>query len=77
MNPPRNRFLFRLLRILLIAILLMLGMVALHPERYLPAGMTTGEFFQGLLGALFLALVLAAAATRAWFDYQRKRRDKK
>ncbi len=76
MNPTRNRLLFRLLRILLIAILLMLGMVVLHPERYLPAGMTLGEFFQGLFGAIFLALVLAAAGTRAWFDYQRKRRDK-
>lgn len=76
MNDPRRRPLFRLLRIVLIALLLMLGMVILHPERFLPAGMTLGEFFQGLLGAMFLALVFAAAGTRAWFDYQKKRRDK-
>ncbi len=76
MNDPRRRPLFRLLRIVLIALLLMLGMVILHPERFLPAGMTLGEFFQGLLGAIFLALVFAAAGTRAWFDYQKKRRDK-
>ncbi len=76
MNDPRRRPLFRLLRIVLIALLLMLGMVILHPERYLPAGMTLGDFFQGLLGAIFLALVFAAAGTRAWFDYQKKRRDK-
>ena len=76
MNDPRRRPLFRLLRIVLIALLLMLGMVILHPERYLPAGMTLGDFFQGLLGAIFLALVLAGAGTRAWFDYQKKRRDK-
>lgn len=76
MNDPRRRPLFRLLRIVLISLLLMLGLVILHPERYLPAGMTLGDFFQGLLGAIFLALVLAAAGTRAWFDYQKKRRNK-
>lgn len=76
MNEPRTRPLFRLLRVVLIAILLLLGMIVLHPERFLPAGMTLGDFFQGLLGAIFLALVLAAAGTRAWFDYQRKRREK-
>lgn len=77
MNPLRNRLLFRLLRIVLIAILLMLGMVVLHPERFLPDGMRLGDFFQALLGAIFLALVLAAAGTRAWLDYQRKKREKK
>lgn len=77
MDDRGRRLLFRLLRILLITLVLMLGLVALHPDRYLPPGMTLGDFFQGLLGAIFLALVLAAAGTRAWFDYQNKRRDKK
>lgn len=76
MNDPRRRPLFRLLRVVLIALLLMLGMLVMHPERYLPAGMTLGDFFRGLLGAIFLALVFAAAAARAWFDYQKKRREK-
>lgn len=77
MNLLRNRFLLRLLRILLIALVLMLGMLLLQPERFLPDDMTLGEFFQALFGAIMLALVLAAAATRAWLDYQRKRREKK
>ncbi len=76
MNDSRRRPLLRLLRIVLIALLLMLGMVILHPERFLPDGMSLVDFFQGLLGAIFLALVLAAAGTRAWFDYQKKRRNK-
>ncbi len=77
MDDRSRRLMFRLLRIVLITLLLMLGLVALHPERFLPPGMTAGDFFQGLLGAIFLALVLAAAGTRAWFDYQKKRREKK
>ncbi len=77
MNDLGKRLLFRLARILLIALLLAAGMVALHPERYLPSDTSVGEFFQGMLGALMLALVLAAVGTRAWFDYQRKKREKK
>jgi hypothetical protein len=77
MNDLGKRLLFRLARILLIALLLAAGMVALHPERYLPPDTSAGEFFQGMLGALMLALVLAAVGTRAWFDYQRKKREKK
>ncbi len=76
MNDPRRRPLWRLLRIVLIALLLMLGMLVLYPDRFLPAGMTLGEFFRALFGAIFLALVLSAAGARAWFDYQKKRRDK-
>jgi hypothetical protein len=76
MNDPRRRPLFRLLRIVLIALLLMLGMLIMHPERYLPAGMTLGDFFRGLFGAILLALVLAAVGARAWYDYQKKRRNK-
>jgi uncharacterized membrane protein len=55
----------------------MLGLVVMHPGRYLPPDMTLGEFFQGLLGAIFLALVFAAAGTRAWIDHQKRNRDKK
>lgn len=77
MNELRKRLLLRLTRIVAIALLLMLGMIVLHPEHFLPDGMTLGEFFQSLLGVILLALVLAAAGTRAWFDYQRKRRAKK
>jgi hypothetical protein len=55
----------------------MLSLVVMYPQRYLPAGMTLVEFFQGLLGAIFLALVFAAACTRAWIDYQKRKREKK
>lgn len=68
---------FRLLRILLIVLAMLLVAVLLRPERLLPAGMTPGEFLQAVLGVIFLALVCAAAGTRAWFDYQRKKREKK
>ncbi len=77
MTDFRKRLGFRLLRIVLIVAAMLLFAVVLRPERFLPPDMTIGEFFQGLLGAIFLALVLAAAGTRAWFDYQRKKRDKR
>ena len=77
MNELGKRLAFRLVRIVLIVLLLLVGMVALHPERFLPPDMSFGDFLQGLLGAIFLALVMAAVATRAWFDYQRKKREKK
>ena len=76
MTEIRKRLSFRLLRIALIVVAMLLVAVVLRPERFLPPGMTLGEFFQGLLGAIFLALVMAAAGTRAWFDYQRKKREK-
>lgn len=76
MNELGKRLVFRLVRIVLIVLLLLVGMVSLHPERFLPPDMTLGDFFQGLLGAIFLALVMAAVATRAWFDYQKKKREK-
>ncbi len=76
MTDLRKRPAFRLLRIVLIVVAMLLVAVVLRPERFLPPGMTVGEFFQGLLGAIFLALVMAAAGTRAWFDYQKKKRDK-
>ncbi len=76
MTDLRKRPSFSLLRIVLIVVAMLLVAVVLRPERFLPQGMTLGEFFQGLLGAIFLALVMAAAGTRAWFDYQKKKRDK-
>ena len=77
MSELRRRPVFRLLRILLIVLAMLLVAIVLRPERFLPQGMTVGEFIQGMLGAIFLALVLAAAGTRAWFDYQKKKRDKR
>jgi uncharacterized membrane protein YphA (DoxX/SURF4 family) len=77
MNDRVKRLVFRLVRIVLIVLLLMLGLVVIYPERFLPPGMTLGEFFQGLLGAIFLALVFAAVGTRAWIDHQKRNRDKK
>ena len=77
MNDRVKRLVFRLVRIVLIVLLLMLGLVVMYPERFLPPGMTLGEFFQGLLGAIFLALVFAAACTRAWIDHPQRKRDKK
>ena len=53
MNDLGKRLAFRVIRIVLIVLLLLVGMVVLHPERFLPPGMTLGDFFQGLLGALF------------------------
>jgi len=77
MNDRVKHLVVRLVRIVLIVLLLMLGLVVMHPERFLPADMTLGEFFQGLLGVIFLALVFAAAGTRAWTDHQKRNRDKK
>ncbi len=76
MDELGKRLALRLIRIVLILLFLLVGMVVLHPERFLPPGMTLGDFFQGLLGAIFLALVLAGAVTRAWYDYQKKKREK-
>jgi len=67
----------RLLRVALIVLLLLLVSVMLWPRRFLPPGMTLGEFFQALLGVLTLAGVFAAVSFRAWNDYQNKRRNKK
>ncbi len=55
MNDRVKRLVFRLVRIVLIVLLLMLGLVVMYPQRFLPPDMTLGEFFQGLLGAIFLA----------------------
>ena len=77
MDDRVKRLVFRLVRIVLIVLSLMLGLVVMYPERFLPPGMTLGEFFQGLLGAIFLALVFAAAGTRAWIDHQKRKREKK
>ena len=76
-NDKRSRIAFRLLRIALIVLVLLLVAIVLHPERFLPPDMTLGEFFQALLGVLMLAGVLAAVTFRAWNDYQNKRRNKK
>ncbi len=76
-NDKRSRIIFRLLRISLISLSLLLVALVLHPERFLPPGMTLGEFFQALLGVFMLAGVFAAVTFRAWNDYQNKRRNKK
>jgi hypothetical protein len=76
-NDKRSRIIFRLLRISLISLGLLLVTLVLHPERFLPPDMTLGEFFQAMLGVLMLAGVLAAVTFRAWNDYQNKRRNKK
>ena len=75
-NHNRRRIVLRLLRIALIAVVLFLLAIVMNPKRYLPEDMTLGEFFQALLGALMLSLVLAAVVFRAWNDYQRKKREK-
>jgi hypothetical protein len=77
MNEPGRVAVYRLLRIALIVLVLLLVAIVLHPERFLPPDMTLGEFFQALLGVLVLAGVLAAVTFRAWNDYQNKRRNKK
>ena len=76
-KDKRSRIVFRLLRISLIALSLLLVMLVLHPERFLPPDMTLGEFFQAMLGVLMLSGVFAAAGFRAWNDYQKKKRNKK
>jgi hypothetical protein len=75
-DDKRGRRMFRLIRISLILMGLFLVTVVLHPERFLPPDMTLGEFFQALLGVLMLSGVFAAAAFRAWNDYQKKKRDR-
>ncbi len=77
MDDKRSRLVFRALRIALIAIALLLVAIVLRPQRFLPAGMMLTEFFQGLMGAVFLALVMAAVVARAWNDYQRKKHERK
>jgi hypothetical protein len=77
MNERSRVAVYRLLRIGLIVLVLLLVAIVLHPERFLPPDMTLGEFFQALLGVLMLAGVLAAVTFRAWNDYQNKRRNKK
>ncbi len=77
MNERSRVAVYRLLRIGLIVLALLLVAVVLHPERFLPTDMTLGEFFQALLGVLMLAGILAAVTFRAWNDYQNKRRNKK
>jgi hypothetical membrane protein len=43
----RRRMLIRLLRVVLIIAVLMLGLIGLHPERYLPPDMSFADFLQG------------------------------
>jgi RsiW-degrading membrane proteinase PrsW (M82 family) len=75
-NPNRRHIVLRLLRIVLIAFVLLMLAIVMNPRRYLPPDMTLGEFFQGMLGALMLAGVMASVVFRAWNDYQRKKREK-
>ena len=72
----RRRMLIRLLRVVLIIAVLMLGLIGLHHERYLPSDMSFADFLQGLLGSAILAGVLAAAVYRAWHDARDKRNKK-
>ena len=77
MNERSRVAVYRLLRIGLIVLVLLLVAIVLHPERFLPPDMTLDEFFQALFGVVILAGVFAAASFRAWNDYQNKRRNKK
>lgn len=72
----RRRLMFRLIRIALIALVMLLVTVVLRPQRWLPPETTPGEFFQAMLGVLMLSGVLAAVVFRAWNDHQRKKREK-
>jgi hypothetical membrane protein len=72
----RRRSLIRLVRVVLIIAVLFLGLIGLHPERYLPPDMSFADFLQGLLGSAILAGVLAAAVYRAWHDAKNKRNKK-
>ena len=75
-NQNRRHIMFRLGRIALIAIGLLLVAIVINPKRYLPPDMTLGEFFQAILGVIMLSMVMAAVVFRAWNDYQRKKRQK-
>jgi multisubunit Na+/H+ antiporter MnhB subunit len=75
-NQNRRHIMFRLSRIALIAVALLLIAIVMNPKRYLPPDMTLGEFFQAILGVIMLSLVMAAVVFRAWNDYQRKKRQK-
>ena len=75
-NQNRRHIMFRLSRIALIAVALLLIAIVMNPKRYLPPDMTLGEFFQAILGVIMLSLVMAAVVFRAWNDYQSKKRQK-
>jgi multisubunit Na+/H+ antiporter MnhB subunit len=75
-NQNRRHIMFRLSRIALIAVALLLIAIVMNPKRYLPPDMTLGEFFQAILGVIMLSLVMAAVVFRAWNDYQREKRQK-
>ncbi len=77
MNELGKRLLFRLVRILLIAGILMAGLVMLNPDRYLAPGVSPADDAGGLQAVWLVAAALAAVGLRVWVSQSRKKRDRK
>ncbi len=77
MNDFSKRLLFRLLRILLIAAILMTALVLLHPEYFLSPEAQAPESLGGLQAGLLLGLAALAVGIRLWIGRQQKKRDRR
>ncbi len=66
MNDLGKRLLFRLVRILLIAAVLMTALVMLNPERYLPPDAVQEDALGGVQAGLLLLLAVLAIGIRVW-----------
>lgn len=77
MNELGKRLLFRLVRILLIAGILMAGLVWLHPEFLQAMDAQPADQLGGAQGGLLLALLLAAVGIRVWLGIRRRKRSPK
>lgn len=77
MNELSKRLLFRLVRILLIAGILMAGLVMLNPDRYLAPEAISADDTGGLQAVLLVVAALAAVGLRMWIGQSRKKRDRK
>ncbi len=77
MNDLGKRLLFRLVRILLIAVILMAGLVWLHPELLQASDAQPTGPLGGVQGGLLLVLLLAAVGVRVWLGIRRRKRSAK
>ncbi len=77
MNELGKRLLFRLVRILLIAGILMAGLVMLNPDRYLAPDAIPADDAGGLQAGLLVAAALAAVGVRVWISQSRKKRERR
>lgn len=77
MNDLSKRLLFRLVRIVLIAMILMTAMYLLHPEYFVSEGAQAPEHVGGLQTGLLLGLAALAVGIRLWIGRQQRKRDRR